>query len=158
MTVLVIGIGNEARRDDGVGIAAVREIAERHVPGVEAMVTSGDPGELLDAWAGVPTVIAVDAAVSPSATPGTVRRWTPADLPRDVGDVSSHALGLAGAYRLGEALGQSPGRLIVLTVDVEDVGYGFGMTDAVARAVPDIVRAILAEVNQFSGVRVNYRG
>ncbi|ABK75673.1 hydrogenase maturation protease [Mycolicibacterium smegmatis] len=153
MTVLVIGIGNEARRDDGVGIAAVHEIAQRRLPGVEAMVTSGDPGELLDAWAGVPTVIAVDAAVSPSATPGTVRRWTPADLPRDLGGVSSHALGLAGAYRLGEALGQSPGRLIVLTVDVVDVGYGFGMTDAVAGAVPDVVAVILREAGLHEAVR-----
>lgn len=147
MTVLVIGIGNEARRDDGVGITAVSEIADREVPGIEVMMTAGDPGELLDAWAWVPLVIIVDAAVSPLATPGTVRRWTPSDLLRCPSGVSSHAFGLAETYRLGESLGRLPGRLILLTVDVDDVGYGFGMTHAVSSAVPELVTAILGEVS-----------
>ena len=51
--VLVIGIGNDFRRDDGVGLAVAAELAKRRLPGVRVMTAIGEPASILEAWTGV---------------------------------------------------------------------------------------------------------
>lgn len=145
MSVLVIGIGNPFRCDDGIGPAVAAAIARRHIPGIQVMTDIGDPGSILDAWTGVELAIIVDAALSRDGTPGRIRRWTPADGGGPP-VVSSHMLGLAQAYSLGEALARLPHRLVVFTVDVMDVGHGNALTPVVADAVPSVVDAVEAEL------------
>ncbi len=142
---LVIGIGNDFRRDDGVGLAVAAEIAERRLPGVRVMTATGEPASILEAWTGVPLAVAVDAAIGEGATPGRIRRWT---LGHDgqPAIVSSHAFGLPQTYELGQAVGQIPGKLVVLTVDIDDIGRGVALTPPVAAAVPAAVEAIIAEL------------
>ena len=144
---VVIGIGNEFRRDDGVGPAVADELAKHNVPGVRVMTAIGEPGAILDAWAGVPVAVVVDAATGNGVTPGRIRRWTPGDE-AEPAVVSSHALGLPQTYALGQALGQIPEKLVVLTVDVADVSHGVMLTPAVAAAVLVVVEAVLAELRQ----------
>ena len=134
--VVVIGIGNEFRRDDGVGLAVAAEIAKRRLSGVRVISAIGEPGSILEAWTGVPLVVAVDAAMGEGATPGKIRRWTPGDEDQPA-VVSSHALGLPQTYALGHALGQIPEKLVVFTVDIENISHGVTLTPAVAAAVPD---------------------
>lgn len=143
--VLVIGIGNDFRHDDGVGLAVAAEIASRRLPGVRVITAIGEPGSILEAWTGIPLVIAVDAAMGKGTTAGRVRRWTPGHE-TEPAVVSSHALGLAQTYMLGQALGQIPEKLVVLTVDIDDASHGVGLTAPVATAVPEMVKAVLAEL------------
>ncbi len=149
MSGLVIGVGNAFRRDDGVGIAvadAVTEVLDaRGVPGVRVCRASGEPAELLEMWSGVDCAVVVDAAAGPTASPGRVRRWQPGQR-ADTAAVSSHALGVAQTYALGQVLDRLPGRLVVLTVDAADTGYGTGLTPTVAAAVPRVVEAVLGEL------------
>ena len=144
---VVIGIGNELRRDDGVGLAVAGQVAAHNLPGVRVITAIGEPGAILDAWTGVPLAIAVDAAMGTGATPGRVRRWTPGDdaEPRIV---SSHALGLPQTYSLGEALGQLPEKLVGITVDIADASLGVGLTPPVAAAVPEVIKAVLEELGR----------
>lgn len=142
---VVIGIGNTYRRDDGVGHVVADEFAKCRLPGVRVVTAAGEPGEVLDAWSGVPLAVVVDAAVGEGLAPGAIQRWTPADIDAPVG-VSSHAFGLGQTFALAEALGQVPGTLIVLSIGVADVGHGVGLTPDVAAAVPVVVDAIRAEV------------
>jgi hydrogenase maturation protease len=41
--VVVIGIGNDFRRDDGVGLAVAEELAKRNLPGVRVVTAIGEP-------------------------------------------------------------------------------------------------------------------
>lgn len=143
--VLVIGIGNDFRRDDGVGLAVAAEIDRQRLPDVRVITTIGDPASILEAWSGIPLAVAVDAAMGKGTTPGRIRRWMQLDkgLPPVV---SSHALGLPQMYALGQAVGQIPQKLVVFTVDIDDVSYGAALTPAVAAAVPAAVAAVLAEL------------
>lgn len=143
---MVIGVGNSFRRDDGVGPAVAEEIAKRALPGVRVLLATGEPGALLDAWNDAGLAIVIDAAMCEGASPGRIRRWTPDEngVPRAV---SSHAIGLPEAFALGEALGQLPDRLVGFSVDIVDAGHGVGMTADVAAAVPDVVDAVLAELD-----------
>ena len=142
--VLVIDIGNDFRRDDGVGLAAAAEIANRGLFGVHAISTIGEPGSILEGWAGVPLAVAVDSTMGEGSIPDRNRRWTPGDA-AEPNVVSSHAMGLAQTHALGQALGQVPQKLLVFTVDVADVSHGVTLTPAVA-AEPTAVEAILAEL------------
>ena len=144
MTVVVIGIGNEFRRDDGIGPAVAAAVRRLDDVNVDVHTASDDPAVLLDAWDGAELAVIVDAAAGGDITPGRLRRWTP-DQARPAA-VSSHALDLSAVYALGQALGRTPERLVVFTVDAADVGHGDGLTPAVAAAVPHVVSAIVAEI------------
>ncbi|MDX1886010.1 hydrogenase maturation protease [Mycolicibacterium sp. 120270] len=144
MNNLVIGIGNDFRRDDGVGLAVVQAIGRLDLPGVETMTAIGVPGVILDAWAGRPAVV-VDAAAGSGMVPGRIRRWTPEGATTSVG-TSSHSFGLAQTYALGRALGLLPASLVVFTVDIADAGMGPGLSAQVSAAIPDAVEAVLAEI------------
>jgi hydrogenase maturation protease len=143
---LVIGIGNRCRRDDGVGLVVAECIARQELSGVCVLPAIGEPGAILDAWAGVLLAVVVDAALGDGAVPGRIRRWTPgeADGP---GTVSSHGFGLAQTCALAAALGLLPARLVAFTVDITDAGVGVGLTPAVAAAVPDVVTAVVTELD-----------
>jgi hydrogenase maturation protease len=144
---VVIGIGNDFRRDDGVGLAVAQRIAERSLPGVRVVSGISEPAALLEAWSGAARAVVVDAAAGANSAPGRIRRWTGPDLETSA-VVSSHALGLAQTCALGQALARMPYELVVFTVDVVDTNHGIGLTPAVAAAVPDLVDTIVAELSR----------
>ncbi|TDV44135.1 hydrogenase maturation protease [Actinophytocola oryzae] len=146
MTAVVIGVGNEYRRDDGIG-PAVAERLRRHVPpGVEVVTTDGEPARVLDAWTGRHTAVVVDAVVCTGSTPGRVHRLAVDEIPRGTKENSSHGLGIPEAVELARALDRLPVHLVLYTVEVTDTGYGTGLSPPVASAIPDIVAAVLAEL------------
>jgi hydrogenase maturation protease len=75
--VLVVGIGNPDRGDDGVGPLVVRQVAERLPPDLARHVgiieRTGDALALIDDWAGRDAVVLVDASAPVSAA-GRVHR------------------------------------------------------------------------------------
>jgi len=144
---IVIGIGNDFRRDDGVGLAVAEQIAERNLPGVRVVSGISEPAALLDAWSGAVRVVVVDAATGADTAPGRIQRWTGRELEIPP-VVSSHALGLAQSCALGNALARMPEELVVFTVDVADTNHGIGLTPAVAAAVPRLVDLIAAELSR----------
>jgi hydrogenase maturation protease len=144
--VVVIGIGNDFRRDDGVGIAVAEELASRNLAGVRVVTAIGEPSAILDSWTRASVAVVVDAATGKGSAPGRIRRWTP-DNVAEPGVVSSHALGLPQTYALGEALGRIPDKLVVFTVDIADASHGVGLTPAVAAAVPQVITAVLDELS-----------
>src|SRR5262245_19946120 len=137
-TAVVIGIGNDFRHDDAVGLAVAHQIAERALPGVRVVTGIGEPAALVEAWRGGTLAVVVDAAAGADSTPGRIRRWTARDL-QTVAAVSSHALGLTQTCALGQALAQMPHALVIFTVEVADTSHGIGLTPAVAATVPDLV-------------------
>lgn len=143
---VVIGIGNDHRRDDGVGPAVARAVAARSLPGVRVLDCAAEPTAILDAWAGAELAVLVDAA--DGGRPGRIRSHRLDDIlePRPV---SSHDLSLAQTWHLGRALGRAPAAVVVVTVDAADTGHGVGLTSAVAAAVPAasaLVEAVLRGV------------
>jgi hydrogenase maturation protease len=144
---LVIGIGNDFRRDDGVGIKVAKRIAERNLPGVRVVSGISEPAALLEVWSGAARAVVVDAATGANSTPGRIRRWTGPDL-ETTAVVSSHAMGLAQTFALGQALARMPGELVVFTVDIVDTNHGMGLTPAVEAAVPELVGVIVNEISR----------
>jgi len=146
--VIVIGIGNTMRRDDGVGIVAVERLADRIAPhAADIVTTDGESTRLIEAWAGADWAVVVDAMHSGEQA-GSVRRLEVGRdaLPSWAPGASSHHAGLAEAVDLGRALDRLPGHLIIYGVEVHDVSAGEGLSPAVENAVPELVERLAAEV------------
>jgi hydrogenase maturation protease len=144
---VVIGVGNEFRRDDGAGPAVVGRLRDLVPPGVDLVVTDGEPTRLMEAWTGAALAIVADAVRAEPAHPGRVHRFV-VDRPGagSARTASSHGLGLDDAISLAVALDRMPGRLIVHAIEASDLAQGTGLTPAVAAAVDPVARAILDDL------------
>jgi hydrogenase maturation protease len=142
---LVVGIGNEWRRDDAAGLVVARRLRAAAPSGVRVVEREGEPTDLLDTLAGADEAVVVDA-VSSGAPPGTIHRLDTADapLPSSLFGGSTHALGLAEAVELGRALDRLPGRLIVYGVEGRNFSAGQGLGPEVARAAEALAAELLS--------------
>ncbi len=149
--ILVIGIGNEYRSDDGVGLVVVRELRAKNLPGVLVTESSGDGAALMEALEAASAVIFIDAASS-GAAPGTIYRFdTPAQpLPMGVSFHSTHAFGVAEAIGLAGALGQLPPCLIMYAVEGRSFSAGVGLSPEVAEAAQRVVEQVMHEVRRLN--------
>lgn len=151
--VLVLGLGNELRRDDGAGAAVARRLRSGPLPpGIDVREEPGEPIGLLDAWEGRAAVVLVDAMRS-GAAPGTVRRFDAGcePLPHGLrGSSSTHALGLAQAIELARELGRLPARVLVHAVEGRDFAAGPGCSEEVRAAVPGLAGAVLDDAGALA--------
>jgi hydrogenase maturation protease len=143
--VLVVGIGNRLRGDDGAGPAVADRVRERVGPGVLVVEHDGEPASLLDLVSRARVAVLVDAAYS-GAPPGTCLRLdaTHQRLPATVGGASTHGVGLAEAVELGRALGRLPAALHVVCVEGASYAIGAGLSTAVAAAVDAAADEVLS--------------
>ena len=147
---MVIGVGNEFRRDDGAGPAVVAKLRDLAPPGVELVTMDGEPTRLIEAWTGAALAVVVDAVRAEPPHPGTVHRFV-VDRPGTRGSraartASSHGLGLDDAIALALALDRMPARLIVHAIEAADLTQGTGLTLAVAAAIDIVASAILDDL------------
>jgi hydrogenase maturation protease len=143
---LLIGIGNEYRSDDALGLLVAREIRRRTSGAVRVMEQCGEGCSLMNAWCGSPKAVVVDAVVSHRA-PGTVHRVDVRHEPVPAGlFLSTHAFGLAEAVEMCRALGTLPPSLVLLGIEGAEFVTGVGLSNAVVRSVPELVRLIEREL------------
>jgi len=141
--ILVIGIGNEYRGDDGVGLAVARELRVKNPPDMLIIESSGDGAALMEAWKGAQSVIVIDAASSGGA-PGTIHRFDALaqSIPTGFSFHSTHAFGVAEAIGLAQVLQQLPPRLLVYAIEGENFSAGVGLSPEVAKAVQKVIAQI----------------
>ncbi|MFI6654952.1 hydrogenase maturation protease [Streptomyces sp. NPDC050523] len=153
--IAVIGVGNEFRRDDGVGWAVLARLRERAArrplpPGTVWATCDGDPGRLIGLWEDADLAVVVDAAHAHPGLPGRVHR-----LELDGGNLaqprttSSHGLGLGEAVELARALGKLPDHLVVYAVEGAETSLGNGLSPAVEAAVEPLARTVEREIARY---------
>ena len=144
--LLVVGLGNEHRRDDRCGLEVVRELRGRLPPTVPLLEGPRDAARLLDLWEGARHVIVIDA-MQGHGPPGSIRRWEvgAAEGLEGLPATSTHGLGLAEAVEIGRSLGRLPDRLTVFGIEVTELGVGDGMAPEVAHGVEVVVEEVLRE-------------
>ncbi len=143
--LLVIGIGNRYRRDDGVGPAVIDELRTLNSTTtlLDLLESDGEPTRILDLWEGADRVVVIDAMRS-GAPPGTIRHidaWT--DRLPDTATASTHAAGVGHAVELGRVLDRLPRKLSVICVEGSDFSEGPGLSTAVAASVIGTAEAVL---------------
>ena len=141
--VVIIGVGNPYRRDDGVGPAVVEQLRRRGLAGVTLAECDGEPTRLLDLWADADLAVVIDAVVTGSPRPGAIHRRSLRHPSLSGGrPTSSHGIDLSGAVGLAAALGRLPGTLLLYAVEAADTSLGVGLSPEVEASLPAIVDEI----------------
>ncbi|MEX2557743.1 MAG: hydrogenase maturation protease [Actinomycetota bacterium] len=149
--VVVIGVGNPFRGDDGAGIEAARLLRGRLPNGVEVMEQDGEPAGLLDAWHDVRIAYVIDAVRADGLVGEIYRvqidRTAGTTLPASPRRDSSHALGLGDAVELARILDRLPGRLVLLGIAGAHFEAGDALSTRVHAAVEQLVETLVEEVS-----------
>ncbi len=149
--LIVLGIGQDLRGDDAVGMAVVSQWAAENPHKLASRQIEVDtiplPGlGLLDMISGYQTAILVDAVLGgPGVEAGVLFTLTPddlADFTRGTG--SAHGWGVAESLKLGHTLKMEslPEKILLLGIGARQVDVGAGMSPAVAAAIPEAVRML----------------
>jgi hydrogenase maturation protease len=143
MAILVLGIGQRLRGDDGAGLAAVEywqaAYPETAESGVVCLELAELPGlSLLELLAGSQAALIVDAVRS-GGIPGTLHVLEESQLAAFMPESgSAHAWGVAETLALGRRLAPErlPGRLRLLGIEAGTVELGAGLSREVIEALP----------------------
>jgi len=165
--VVVIGVGNALRQDDGAGLEVARRLrgradaAETGVGAALAMPAElavleyeGEPLGLLELWEGARGAVLVDAIRS-GAAPGTIHRVDASREPIPAplrGSSSTHAVGVGDAIELARALGRLPARVVVYGVEGACFDAGSGLSGEVEGVVDSLAEAVLREARELAVV------
>ncbi len=111
--IVIVGIGDERKRDDAVGLAIARELLARALPECVRVEIAGSEGfDLIAAIEGARRAVIL-AAVALGDEPGTVRVLTPGDAEARADHISAPGeMQLSDALELSAMLG-GPEVLIV---------------------------------------------
>lgn len=137
----VIGCGNPARRDDGVGIEVVRQLRRCTAEGVD-LIDAGTSGmDVMFRVRGAERVVIVDACRSGSSAGAIFRlpakeAMTPAEHGFSLHGLRwDHAL-YAGSRMFGESFAD---HAEVILIEAGDIGFGLELTDPVRAAAARVV-------------------
>ena len=154
MTIVVIGVGNALRGDDGAGIAVAARVRARKPEGVDVRICRLEPSRLIDALGGAEVAILIDA-VATGAAAGSIHRFDASDTPVPSRELrsSTHALGIGESLELARTLGRLPRRTIVFGVEGSEFATGTEMSRAVQAGVGQAAEAVLEEVALCTSAR-----
>jgi len=146
--ILVLGLGNPLRCDDGLGGRVIEMLAESKLPAQVVLIDGGTPGwgvaTFLQGWS---RVIVIDAA-DMGFLPGKWDRFQLDGVSLDVGSghISLHEPGLSEGLALGQALGTLPQDIVLYCVQPERTEEGIGLTPVVEAVLSELVENILIDL------------
>jgi len=152
--LVVIGVGNPYRRDDGVGPAVIDRLRHRAPAGVRLEESDGEPSQLMELWSGADLAIVVDAVRTVDGRPGRIHRLQLGGTTPVGSATSSHRVDLGDAVALARAVDRMPVTLVMYGVEVDDVSFGPGLTPPVEAAAEEIAVAILDRLKDARDVPV----
>jgi hydrogenase maturation protease len=145
-TIRIIGLGNELRGDDAVGLLAARRL--RQALGNRAEVIEAEMAgvDLIELMKGARVVILIDAARS-GQNPGIIHRLDASDssIGVRVFPHSTHALGISDVLELARAMGVLPARVIVYGIEAGNTEAGQALSSSVAKALDEVVGRVIQE-------------
>jgi len=149
-SIIIIGVGNPYRGDDGVGLVAARSLRERAPRGTVVLEQDGEPAGLIAAWEGADAVILVDA-VSSGSPRGTIHAFDAVRTPLDRGLFrhSTHAFGVAEAVELSRALGTLPPVIWIYGIEGKSFEMSPNLNAEVLAAVPRTVQTVLDKIEEI---------
>ena len=148
--LLVLGLGNLVRSDDGVGIhAATRLMKDPRIPAGVEVVDGGTQGlNLLPMITDATHIVAIDA-VNTGVAPGTVLRYDMAQLEGLPGSPSVHQIGFADLLEALRWLDNSLEKMVLIGVQPEATGWGAELSPSVEAALPTLIENVIEQLEQW---------
>jgi hydrogenase maturation protease len=144
MRARVIGIGQPAAGDDGVGIAVLRRLEGRALRDGIELVHAAEPSALIPLLGGVDRVVLVDAVLAGGA-PGRVLALTPGDVAASGASLlSTHGVDVTTAIALARATEDTLPEILIVGITIGRAErYRHELTPGVAAAVPAAADLVL---------------
>ncbi len=146
--LVVVGIGNEFRKDDGVGLYVSRLIQEETDREIKVVDGVPDGFALIETWDDSSLVFVIDCAASGNK-PGTIYRFNALKekIPSDLFDgFSTHSISVVDAIELAGTLGRLPKSLTVFGIEGKNYSPGTQLSPEVKMAADQLVEQILDEL------------
>ena len=145
--ILVIGVGNEYRSDDAVGLIVARHLRKLSLENVTIIEESGEGANLMDSWKGADTVILIDAASS-GASPGTIHRIDARAqrIPRGLFRYSTHAFSVGEAVELARAMDRLPPRMFLYGIEGASFDEGMMLSRVVEKSARRVIELVLEQI------------
>lgn len=145
--ILILGVGNPLRRDDGIGPKIIHLMEENKItynlPPCTDFLDGGTDGlGLIEYLKEYKKVIIIDA-VEMKLEPGEIRVFTPEEAVININSdsLSTHGFGIAELIKLAKELDINP-ELIIVGVQPGDVGYGEELSKIVNHKINNIIKTI----------------
>ena len=149
--ILVLGIGNILMRDDGIGVWAVKLLADGYdIPPNMEVMEGGIAGlRLLGELAEVSHLLSVDA-IRGGGPPSAIYRLDPEELPRNRGPfLSAHEVGIAELLSTAEFSAKLPKTRIIGVEPLQTEAMGLELTQPLRAALPRILSAVAEELSRM---------
>ncbi len=135
--IVVLGVGNLLRQDEGVGVHAVRAFESESCGDSVVLVDGGTAVfQALSPWSQIGKLVVIDALCAGRA-PGTISRVSLREVAdRTAPALSVHEQGLLDALSLLEQGGLRIGEIIIYGVEPGETGWGTELSAPVVESLP----------------------
>ena len=148
--IIVLGLGNLLKSDDGIGIHAIQCLQQdARTPSSIRLVDGGTLGlELLQyAW-NCSHLLVIDA-VDMDASPGTMVSLNSEDFGRLTGGATAHDLGFADLLAAMKLVGAEPPIVKLIGVQPETLKLGTELSQPVAEVLPYLLDEAISQVGEW---------
>ena len=149
--IVVLGLGNLLRRDEGLGIRALERLQKRYtLPDTVELVDGGTLGlDLLCYLEGAARVLILDAALT-GGPAGTLLRAGGDEVPSFFGmRTSPHEIALADLLAVTKLRGTEPRELVVWGMQPATIALGWELSEPVAASLDALVDAAAQELRRW---------
>lgn len=146
--VVVIGIGNIFRSDDGVGPYIIDKLKEANISkNVELKNLESATIDILNVIEGAFTVIVIDS-IECSTKIGKIHELQLDDLPERERSFNLHNIGLKSIFLTAKKLERLPQNLLIYGIEIKDVSYNNQLSSEVKTAADKLVKKLEEEFTQ----------
>jgi hydrogenase maturation protease len=145
--ILLIGVGNILFSDEGVGVHLIHEMEKMVLPENIELLDGGTATlSFLDSLSNREKVIIIDA-VKGNNKPGTIYRFTPADITvrKDI-STSLHQIGVMESLTMFEFIGDRPQEVVIFGIEPEILDWGMNLSPSVEAVIPKLIEMIYEEL------------
>jgi hydrogenase maturation protease len=139
MKMLIIGYGNQSRRDDGVGWFVIEQLAALNLPGVELETGQQLEIESAETISRFDTIIFVDAAIPEAPEP--IQRTVV--TPNFQSHAVAHYMTPADVLSLCKTLHGCEPHAILFSIRGRDFNFGTTLTPEVEQVAREVVKQIV---------------
>jgi len=147
MKTLILALGNPILSDDGVA-HEVADRLEKRLQQTDIIKSSAATMDIIPKLAGYEHLVVVDAIQLGSVPPGTVHRFSLAELAGTVRLSSPHDINFATALQMGKEWGYDiPADIRIYGIEVKELSrFSEGCTPEVSEKLDEIVEQIVGDL------------
>jgi len=144
-SILILGIGNDILKDDGIGIKIIEEINKNKFSDDIEFKTSILGGfDVLEIIQDYKKVILIDAIKTKDGVPGDIYYFKPSDFKETLHLSNIHDISFLNAIKLGKKLRFNvPKEIHIIAIEIlEDRIFGDNFTPELKSKFPKIVKSV----------------